>query len=505
MMDDSPTLPSSVHRVSDIEGEFTLLQSRAPDREQSRLVVVSNRVPQDAQSPGGLSVALKDAVTQREVLWFGWSGRISQTGTTDLSSRTQDNIEFVVTDLTQPEMDGYYAGYSNRTLWPAFHSRLDLSVFQDADLDAYRQVNSRFARTLFDHVEPDDVIWVHDYHLIPLAAELRALGVKNRIGFFSHIPFPPPEIFRAIPGHDYLTRGFAAYDLVGFQSSQDRANFERYICDGRSGFWRSDGSVCVDGRIVRPGSYPVGINAQEFEALAQSVDAAPAARELISRLGGGKLIIGVDRMDYTKGLVERVLAFEALLESAPDLAGKINFVQIAPVSRGVVDAYAELRTRLEAAVGRVNGRFARLDWTPIRFISQPVPREEIAPLMRLADIALVTPLKDGMNLVAKEFVAAQDDADPGVLVLSEFAGAAEQLRAALIVNPHDPHQQMRAIKEALAMSLEERQRRQRENREALERQDASWWSSTFLRDLAGSSASSISQAVAASLSARRTA
>ena len=448
-----------------------------------RLVIVSNRVPADTGQPGGLAVALKDALEGRESLWFGWSGEKS--GSSELKTRVSGSTTYCLRDLTESEHRGYYEGYSNQTLWPSFHYRLDLSQYHEGDFETYCAVNRKFAESISGIIRPDDLIWIHDYHLIPLARELRNLGVKNRIGFFLHIPFPPPEIFRAVPQREILAGGLMACDLVGFQSNRDRVNFERYICEHEGGIWMPDGRVGTMGDMVRAKSFPIGIDAESFTHTAQTEDAFDGITNLVARQAGRTLVLGVDRMDYSKGLPERMNAIEQFCERYEAYHRRTVFLQIAPVSRENVEAYAQLRDQLETLVGRVNGRFATLDWSPVHYMAQPVPRDELAALMRVCKVGLVTPLRDGMNLVAKEYVAAQNPADPGVLVLSEFAGASEQLDGALAINPHDPRQQAEAVREALEMRLEERRERHASMLATIKSCDAAWWCASFLRELGG--------------------
>ena len=449
----------------------------------SRLVVVSNRVPAAEESPGGLAVALKDALAGRESLWFGWSGDISETADDEVRRTKRGDTTFAVIDLTQAEYDGYYAGYANRALWPAFHYRLDIGVFEDSDYAAYQAVNERFARRLAALLRPDDLIWIHDYHLLLLAGELRRLGVQNPIGFFCHIPFPPPELFQAIPHHRELAAGLMAANVIGFQSRRDRANFERYIMEKAHGIWLPDGRLDAFGHLARAAAFPIAIDVDSFTEAA----ADPATADLTRRLKAASehlaIILGVDRMDYSKGLPERLIAVQELFSRHPELRGRATLVQIAPVSRGDVKAYAELREQIETLVGHINGAFAQIDWAPVHYMATGVKREELASLLRLARVGLVTPLRDGMNLVAKEYVAAQDPENPGVLVLSEFAGAAEQLSSALIVNPHDTRQQTEAIHRALNMPLAERRERHAAMMQVLRECDSAWWSSAFLREL----------------------
>ena len=446
---------------------------------KQRLVIVSNRAPADGLGAGGLAAALQDALTGREALWLGWSGEVHEDAASRPTRSTKfDELTVSLMDLTAAERDGYYLGYSNRTLWPALHYRLDLSDFEPEDLETYRAVNARFADRLAEIVRPDDLIWIHDYHLIPLAAELRRRGVRNPLGFFLHIPFPSPEIFRAIPGGDALVQDLLAFDLVGFQAQRDRANFER-VALGRGAAHGADGRLSFKGRLTRARAYPIGIDAKAFRELAE---VSPGQAVLA---GDGVIpMIGVDRMDYSKGLPARMEAMGAFFEKHPEACGKLSLVQITPPSRGDLPAYAELRRELDEAAGNLMGRFASIDWTPVLYMARGVERETLAALYRQAKIGLVTPLRDGMNLVAKEYVAAQDPDDPGVLILSEFAGAAEQMGDALLVNPHHPEAVADAIKVALDMGLEERKRRHASLWAAVDNQDAAWWCDAFEADLA---------------------
>ena len=441
-------------------------------------MIVSNRAPAEGLGAGGLAAALTDALTGRRALWLGWSGETrSDAADRPTQENRFDDLTIALIDLTPEEQERYYLGYSNRTLWPALHYRLDLSGFDPEDLEAYRAVNGRFADRLAALIDPGDRIWVHDYHLIPLASELRARGLRNPIGFFLHIPFPPGEIFHAIPGADALIEALHAYDVVGFQSERDRANFVRLSLQTGSAQTPA-GLLSRNGRVTRAGAYPIGIDARAFRALAEAARSdARLTRE------GVRTLIGVDRMDYSKGLPERMAGIAAYLAAHPEAAGKVSLVQITPPSRADLAAYAELRRELDEAVGHVNGLYGRIDWTPVHYVARGAPRERLAGMFRQADVGLVTPLRDGMNLVAKEYVAAQDPADPGVLILSEFAGAAEQMAEALKVNPHDPDTVADAIHEALSMGLAERRERHAALFETIDRQDAAWWCARFEADL----------------------
>jgi len=455
----------------------------------SRLVVVSNRIADPRKTAaGGLAVALAEVLNNTGGMWFGWSGKVAEGGAEAVHTQQAGSVKLVTVDLTQEDYDAYYVGYSNGVLWPVFHYRLDLADFDSGYIGGYRRVNQQFARKLLPLLRPDDVIWVHDYHLIPLAAELRALGCQQRIGFFLHIPLPPPLLLAAIPGHDWLIRALFAYDLVGFQSQADLGHFAGYA-EAEAHAQRVDENRWrAFGRTVQAGAYPIGIDVDEFTRLTQ----APEAMEMYERMkreySRRKLLVGVDRLDYSKGLPQRLRAFRELLENSPETRNSATLVQIASPSREDVSAYTDILHELESLCGSINGNFGELDWMPVRYIHRSVARARLPGLYRASRVALVTPLRDGMNLVAKEFVAAQDPEDPGVLVLSRFAGAAEQLPEALLVNPYDREGTAAAILLALQMPLEERRNRYEAMMKTLRRQDVHWWCDTFLADLGSAQA-----------------
>jgi trehalose 6-phosphate synthase len=454
-----------------------------------RLVVVSNRVADPRKTAaGGLAVALAEVLNNTGGMWFGWSGKIVEpaddAGDTRVHTQQAGPVKLVTVDLSQEDHDAFYLGYSNGVLWPVFHYRLDLADFDAGYIAGYRRVNQKFARKLLPLLREDDVIWVHDYHLIPLAGELRALGCKQRIGYFLHIPLPPPLILAAIPGHDWLMRALFSYDLVGFQAECDLIHFGRYVETEAHAQPAGPGRWRAFGRTVQAGAYPIGIDVEEFSALAE----APEAREMYHRMmreySRRKLLVGVDRLDYSKGLPHRLRAFRLMLQKYPETHNSATLIQIASPSREDVSAYTDILHELESLCGSINGNFGELDWMPVRYIHRTVARARLPGLYRAARVALVTPLRDGMNLVAKEFIAAQDPADPGVLVLSRFAGAAEQLKDALLVNPYDTEATAGAIHFALQMPLEERRQRHRGLMEVLRRQDVHWWCDAFLQTLA---------------------
>lgn len=445
-----------------------------------RIILVSNRVADisKAAQAGGMAVALADTLRSREGLWFGWNGRISdrrseQNTTPDISHI--NNTTIATLPLSAREHEGYYTGYSNNVLWPVFHARLDIAQFESGYFERYLAVNRRFAQALHPLLKPDDTIWVHDYHLIPLAMELRKLGVKNPIGFFLHIPVPPAQILLAIPEHRELARGLAAYDLVGLQTKVDVGNLIDYLQDGAFGQILKDGRIRAFDREMAIASFPVGIDVDGF--------VGQRARQTRDRSPGIARIIGVDRLDYTKGLPQKFRAFSRFLAQNADYRGKVVLSQIAPPTRESVSAYADIRNELETLSGSINGRFGELDWVPIHYIHRSAPRRTLVDIYRSSRVGLVTPLRDGMNLVAKEYIAAQNPHDPGVLILSRFAGAAEQLKDALIVNPYDIDEMASAIKTALEMPLEERQDHYDSLIDSIKRQDTFMWCRSFLQAL----------------------
>src|SRR5690625_1081450 len=391
-----------------------------------RLLVLSNRVTPiqttgaTRGATGGLAVAINDALTASRGLWFGWSGKVSE----DASRRgtqqvQQENYELGTIDLTEEEHSGYYNGYSNEVLWPILHFRSDLMNYHSSDFQAYRQVNELFAERLARHVRPDDLIWIHDYHLMLVGQKLRERGVENPIGFFLHTPLPPPEVFTTLPNHRELMTALCHCDLVGFQTPGDLRAFLDYIVFEAGGRVLDGEHIEVFGRRLKAASFPISIDADSFSKAAEQVR-NEARRRVLASLSGRRLLLGVDRLDYSKGLPERFLAYEHLLACHPEHRRRITMLQIAPHSRSDVAEYISLRRQLEELTGHINGRFAELDWMPLRYVNRGLSRSALAGVLRIASVALVTPLRDGMNLVAKEYIAAQDEEDPGVLLLSRF-------------------------------------------------------------------------------------
>ena len=441
----------------------------------SRAVLVSNRVLDLSKSAraGGVAVVLANIVRTRKALWFGWNGEVKPAGEVDLIERKGRTATVPLSDI---EYAGYYLGYANSVLWPVFHNRLDLAKFEAGFFQRFVDVNRRLAGLLQPMLNPDDVIWVHDYDLIPFAAELRSRGVANPIGFFLHIPFPPWQTFMAVPEHKELAQALAAYDLIGLQTKADVANLLNYMSNGVHGRIVPDGRIRVFDRLVSIASFPVGIDMTDF-AKAKRSSGLVQSRSSVSR------IVGVDRLDYTKGLPQKFKAFGRLLDKYPRYQRQVVLTQIAPPTRESVEGYTDIRHELETLAGSINGRLGELDWVPIHYIYRSTPRRTLGDIYRSSRVCMVTPLRDGMNLIAKEYVAAQDTADPGVLILSKFAGAAEEMTEALIVNPYSIEETADAIKAALEMTLAERRERHGALLAGIQKHDAAAWSQSFLEYL----------------------
>lgn len=456
--------------------------AQAPATRAGRLVAVSNRVAApNAHLAGGLAQALRSVVAACGGVWVGWSGHCTRGGERRRSEHV-DRAHYLTLDLPAAEFGPFYREYANGALWPILHGRADLMAPHLDSRDAYWAVNRRFAGLLLDTLTPADTIWVQDYHLIPLGQLLRERGVCCRIGFFLHTPVPSADTFAQLPHHRELLRALAAYDLVGVQTQADRAALiDAFV--GLGARTEADGRIGFGGRRASIRAFPIGVDADALAKLARAASRRPRVRALRTDLRDRALLVGVDRLDYSKGIPERIAAFSQLLDHAPELRHRLTYLQIAPESRSDVPEYRRLSRSVQRAVGRVNGRHGDETWTPMRYVNRTYALEDLAGYYRLARVGLVTPLRDGMNLVAKEFVACQDPDDPGVLVLSKFAGAAAELRAALAVDPTDTGQCERAIAQALRMPLEERRERWRADLAVLRAHSIHDWSAQFLAAL----------------------
>jgi trehalose 6-phosphate synthase len=432
---------------------------------------------------GGLAVVLRSFLKRNPGVWFGWSGRLVAKGEETLRTLEHAGVTYTTVDLARADFQEYYNGFANRMMWPILHYRLDLAQFSSRDLAGYMRVNEFFADQLHKFLRPDDVIWVHDYHLLPLAKALRERGRENRIGFYLHVPFPPSDLIAALPKHERVILSLCHYDLVGFQTDVDADNFARYLTNECRMPARDRRTFVAGARTMRVGVFPVGVEMAEFERLARRTARLDFVREVLASLAGRSMIIGVDRLDYSKGIGLRMQAFEHFLANHPRWRGAVTYLQITPRSRSDIREYAEMERRIGETVARVNGRYGEASWTPIRYVNRPYSRSALAGLYRSSRAALVTPLRDGMNLVAKEYVAAQDPEDPGVLILSRFAGAAVECSSALLVNPYDPEAVAVSIDEALSMPLEERRARHGDMLKVLSENDVKYWGARFIESL----------------------
>jgi trehalose 6-phosphate synthase len=427
------------------------------------LVVVSNRVARgNANEPmtGGLAAALLPVVEKSGAIWVGSSGRVRDGAQKEPFAEIEalGAGALAMLDLPAAHYGGYYEGFANSALWPALHSRTDLIRASQQDYLSYREVNAFMARALKRFTKPDTAFWIQDYHFLALGAELRDLGVTQPIGFFLHTPWPARAVIGGIPHHRELIEAMLAYDLIGFQTNDDCENFLEYIRSDL-GLGIEDGIVTSRYGASRIAVFPIGIDAEKFALQAARAVSHPDVSRLRRSLDGEKLAIGVDRLDYSKGLINRIEAFDRMWTLQPALQRTVSLLQIATPTRGTIEAYGNLQSEVAKLVSDVNGRLGEVDWTPIRYLNKAFSQTVLAGLYRTAQVGVVTPLHDGMNLVAKEYVAAQSPADPGVLVLSKFAGAANELDTALLVNPNDIDGMARTIATALSMPLLERRMR----------------------------------------------
>lgn len=463
-----------------------------------RLVVVSNRLPvvlsraddgvwQLERSAGGLVTALEPLLRDRGGLWIGWPGTEGDDyeGSDEVLARfaSEQGYRIVPVALSESDRNDFYLGFANRVIWPLFHDLQSRCDFDPRYWDAYRRANRKFARAVAGHADQHDLLWVQDYQLMAVAEELRYLGVHGRVGFFLHVPFSDPDTFWRLPWRSELLRSLLQFDLIGFQSARDRDNFMECIVRMDMGALvetRVDRIRLPNGRHVRTGVFPVSIDVEEFSEGARRPEVLARARAIREASGDARLMLGVDRLDYSKGLPQKLTGFRMALERHPELQGRVTLVQLVVPSREDIIEYNEMKEEVERLVGSIHGEFARHDWSPIRYIYGTWERDELLAHYRTADVAVITPLKDGMNLVAKEYsVAGPDD---GVLVLSEFAGAAAQLgEHSLLVNPFDVEGVAEAFRRAAHMEPEERVRRMAALRERVRTEDIHWWLRSYLR------------------------
>jgi trehalose 6-phosphate synthase len=450
----------------------------------TRLVAVSNRVASpraDPKSAGGLAVGVLAALEQYGGVWFGWNGKTTQGEPGNPTFEESGNVTYATIDLNERSYDLYYNGFSNTSLWPVCHYLLDFFRYDQREYEEYRRVNALFARKLLPILKPDDVIWVHDYHLIPLASELRRAGVTQPIGFFLHVPFPDIEMLRVLPVYQQLIRSMCVYDVIGFHTPSDLRAFNEAVSQEEiGGLENADRRKRDPNRKTRADVFPIGIDVDDCQTISSESVKTDNVKRMVNHLHNRDLIIGVDRLDYSKGLEHRFAAIETLFDNFPEHRNKVTFIQIAPTTRSGVRAYDDIRNNLEQATGRINGKFADIDWVPIRYLNRAFDRPTLMGFFREANVGLVTPIRDGMNLVAKEFVASQDPDNPGALVLSTMAGAAKELTDAILINPYDIDSVAESIHKALTMPLGERKERYQGMIEVLRKNDITAWRTRFV-------------------------
>ncbi len=459
----------------------------------ARLVIVSNRLPVTVKfengnarvqrSPGGLATGLSGPHAESGGLWIGWPGDTSQLSDTQ-KQEVQSQLDaerLVPVHLTREEVDGYYEGFSNRVLWPLFHYLVDHVPLETMEWELYRSVNEKFADRVASQLRPGDTVWVHDYQLCLVPALLRQRVPNARIGFFLHIPFPAPEVLQALPWRNALLEGLLGADQLGFHTFRYQENLAEAL-RRLLALPAEANRVSYQGRTIRLGTYPMGIDARAFAADAQRAEVITETQRIRAEARGARILLGIDRLDYTKGIRRRLLALERLLERNPRLHGKVKLIQIAVPSRTTITDYAEFRQDVDESVGRINGAFSTTGWVPVHYLYRSFSQHQLVSLYAAADAMLITPLRDGMNLVAKEFVASRVD-EQGVLLLSELAGAAAELPDALLVNPYDVDGLADAMRAALRMPAEEQRERMQRLRTRVFGWDVHRWVATFLDDL----------------------
>lgn len=437
----------------------------------SRLIIVSNRVsyPSKRQNStaGGLSVTLKRTLQKTGGIWFGWSGVCSEHNNNQIQNIVKDNINYLVTDLSKQDLQHYYYGFSNSVLWPLCHYRSDLINYKKQDYLGYKKVNKLFAEHLQNYIKPSDTLWIHDYHLIPIAKELRKLGFKNAIGFFLHVPFPCYDLLRTAPPYKELLDDLCVYDLLGFQTKLDESNFLNSLKNKKP----------------KTGVFPATIDSKIFEKFSKSLLPKASWKALANKLKTQILTIGVDRLDYAKGITNRLCIYENFLTNNKSYIEKIKFLQITPKSRSDILEYKAIQQEIALQIGKINGKFSTLTWAPLTYINKNIEQSTLSLLYKNAKIAMVTPIRDGMNLVAKEYIASQNPSDPGVLILSQFTGAAENLTNALLINPYDIEESSKALEQAIAMPLDERIARWQPMKNYIDQNNTEEWCNSFLNRL----------------------
>ncbi len=461
-----------------------------------RLILVSNRLPVTVEvapggkvsvnrSTGGLATGLRSPHERSDGAWVGWPGdtsRMSEEQRCALDRRLAD-LRCVPVYLSHAEVTHYYDGFSNAVLWPLFHYLLDRIPPTAQEWEIYRSVNEKFADAAARAWRPGDLVWVHDYQLVLVPQMLRARLPSAQIGFFLHTPFPASEVLRILPWRRQVLEGLLGADLVGFHTVSYRSHFASSVLR-ILGLSAEGNTLRADGREIRLGVFPIGVDVRTFVSLAEDPEVLDQAATIRAQARGEKILLGIDRLDYTKGIPRRLLAFERLLEREPRWRGKVRLVQISVPSREKVPTYRAFRRQVDELIGRINGAFSTVDWVPIHYMYRSLGEKDVVALYRAADAMLVTPLRDGMNLVAKEFVTCRTD-DDGTLVLSEFAGAAAEMGEALQINPYDIEGMAQAFSDALTMPEEERHARMRALRQRIAAHDVHFWAETYIETLSG--------------------
>lgn len=461
----------------------------------SRLLVVSNRLPVSIEqrknsfnikpSVGGLATGLGSFYKSYDSSWLGWCGitsdNLSKNKINDIKIKLKDDYSNIPVFLTENEVNKYYYGFCNRTIWPLFHCFTQYVIYDEKQWECYKKVNKKFCDAIIKIAEPDDNIWINDYHLMLLPTMLRKELPDAKISFFLHIPFPPFEIFHLIPWRKEILEGLLGADLIGFHIYDYVHNFLDSVYN-ILGYDHTLGEIITNDRILKVDSFPMGI---DYERYANAIELNEVRRNMAlirRRMGKYKLILSVDRLDYTKGIIQRLEAFEQFLDKYPEYQGKVSLIQVSAPSRTKVYYYQQLKKEVDELVGRINGKYRTFDWNPIWYFYRSFPLENMAALYNMADIALVTPIKDGMNLIAKEFVATKSN-DKGVLILSEMAGAAKEMSEAIIVNPNDTNEVIEAIHQAIEMNEDEQIRRNKQMQFRLKRYNVRRWAEDFMDSL----------------------
>ncbi len=476
---------------------------REENSERSHIIIVSNRLPlilkkdengeiMVGKGAGGLVTAMAPVLKNRNGIWIGWPGYVEEEDIDEnilpaiQSAGPGYSVKSVM--LNSKELKNYYEGFSNSIIWPLFHDFTDKCIFLPEYWTSYKSVNEKFAQTVHENADEKDFIWVHDYQLILVGDQLRKMGKENQIGFFLHIPFPPVDTFSRCPWRFELLSGMLQYDIIGFHTIENKRNFigciKKIVQDGKidanASFNETVSEIIFGDRVIRIGVFPISIDYNEFFLHAKDRNVYKKSREIQKYTFDSKILLGVDRLDYTKGIPEKLNGFKRFLTHYPRFHKKVCLIQLVVPSRREISAYADLKIKIEQLVGEINGEFSTNDWFPVHYMFRCLDRDELLSLYRVSEIAFITPLKDGMNLISKEYCACNIE-ENGVLILSEFAGAAHQFyKDAILVNPHDVEGMANTIYRALNMDSKEKKQRMSNLRKNVKNKDVFWWLNSFL-------------------------